>query len=150
MAKEELQTVLDQAITREEDSHQVYAAALSQTEDPAARAMLTDLVREEQRHGALLRDIKLDRIESAEMNPVRDLGISQYLHESGTLKGASLQDVVIFAMKREERAQQFYDTMCGAVADPHLRRLFEMLANEEMRHKRWLERFYDDAFYQED
>ena len=81
---------------------------------------------------------------------IPDLMISEYLVDRDTLEGAGLQDVLLFAIKREQQAVEFYSKMTGATSDAAAKRLCEKLVHEELKHKMRLETFYDDLFYGED
>jgi rubrerythrin len=69
---------------------------------------------------------------------------------SATLEpNAGYQDILLFAAKREKAAHDFYRTMAELVDDALIHNIFQMLANEEMKHKNRLERMYEDEVYQE-
>jgi len=76
--------------------------------------------------------------------------ISEYLTGGETLEGAGLQDTLIFAIKREQQAVEFYSKMMGVMRDEIAKRLCERLLHAELKHKLRLEIFYDDFFYGED
>ncbi len=76
--------------------------------------------------------------------------ISEYLTGGDTLEGAGLQDLLVFAMKREQQAVEFYSQMMGVMRDETAKRLCERLVHEELKHKLRLEQFYDKLFYGED
>ena len=70
--------------------------------------------------------------------------ISEYLTGGDTLDGAGLQDTLIFAVKREQQAVDFYSRMMGIMRYQAAKRLCERLVHEELKHKLRLEMFYDD------
>ncbi len=76
--------------------------------------------------------------------------ISEYLTGGETLEGAGLQDMLIFAMKREQQSIEFYSRLMSVMRDEIAKRMCERLVQEELRHKLRLEIFYDDFFYGED
>ena len=76
--------------------------------------------------------------------------ISEYLTGGETLEGAGLQDTLIFAIKREQQAVEFYSKMMGIMRDETAKRLCERLVHEELKHKLRLEIFYDDLLYGEE
>ncbi len=81
---------------------------------------------------------------------VADLKISDYLTGPDTLKGAGLQDTLIFAMKKEQQSIEFYSKMMGALTDEAAKLVCEGLVHDELKHKLRLEIMYDDMFYKGD
>ena len=80
---------------------------------------------------------------------VPNLRISEYLIGPDTLEGASLQDTLVFAMKREQQSVEFYAKMMSVIRDESAKRLCQRLVYEELKHKFRLEVLYDDLFYEE-
>jgi rubrerythrin len=80
---------------------------------------------------------------------VPNLRISEYLTGADTLEDASLQDTLVFAMKREQQSVEFYTRMMGVMRDKSAKRLCQKLTTEELKHKLKLEIFYDDLVYGE-
>ncbi len=54
------------------------------------------------------------------------------------------QDILAVAMKREERAHNLYSTLASNTDDAELKKVFEVLAQEEAGHKLALENEYDE------
>jgi rubrerythrin len=54
------------------------------------------------------------------------------------------QDALDVAMHREKAAFALYTDLAGATDDPELQELFTALAQEEAKHKLFLEREYDE------
>src|SRR3989304_3358004 len=102
MAREEAQAVLDLAIRKEQETHQVYQQAAQATTDRGVKALATELAEEELSHVKVLKSLELGRLQEHEFVRIQTLGISDFLLDKPTLEGAGLQDVLIFAMKREE------------------------------------------------
>ena len=75
--------------------------------------------------------------------------ISEYLTGGDISEDASLQDTLIFSMKREQQAVEFYSKMMGIIRDKTAKHLCQSLVHEELKHKLNLEIFYDDFFYGE-
>ncbi len=73
--------------------------------------------------------------------------ISEYLTGGDTLESAGLQDVLVFAMKREQESMEFYSKMMSAMRDKSAKHLCQSLVEEELKHKLKLEIFYDELFY---
>ena len=149
---DELTELLDTAIYREIASQAFYIAGQRATEDQGAKTLMKELAAEELKHSQLLKYIKEKGLNerSWQRNEVSNLGISEYLTGGETLDGASLQDTLIFAMKREQQSIEFYSRLMSLIQDETAKRTCERLVHEELRHKLRLEIFYDDLFYSED
>jgi rubrerythrin len=149
--QDELAELLDTAIYKEIASQAVYIAGQSRTRDPGAQALMKELAQEELRHSELLKGLK-DRglpAQAWHCEKVPDLKISEYLTSVDTLEDASLQDTLVFAMKREQQSIEFYTKTMGVMRDKAAKRLCQKLATEELKHKLKLELFYDDLIYGE-
>jgi len=150
--EDKLVELLDTAMYREIASQAFYVAGQSRTEDPGARALMKELAEEEAKHSEWLKNLREKGLEKKNWHreKIPNLMISEYLTGSDTLEGASLQDVLVFAMKREQQAVEFYSRMMGAMKDEPAKYLCESLVHEELKHKLKLEMLYDDLFYWED
>ncbi len=149
---DELADLLETAIYKEIVSQAFYTAGMSKTQDPGARALMKELAREELKHTELLKNLKEREWEKKDWHQekIADLMISNYLTGESTLEGAGLQDTLVFAMKREQQAVEFYSKMTALIRDESAKLLCERLVHEELKHKLRLETFYDDFFYVED
>jgi rubrerythrin len=150
MPKLTVEEVLRWAIEREDNAYKVYSGILSKIEDPGARAMISQLAEEELGHKARLENLDPSKLRDVHPQKIQDLKIAEYLKNRELTEFSSLQDVLIFAMKREKESHEFYTMLAAAVGDAEVKKLLELLAQEELRHKRDVEAFYDDVIYQED
>jgi len=69
---------------------------------------------------------------------------SDYMVEMKYEKGMHYTDIVRLAMKREEAALALYNEMREKTDKDEYIRLFKILAQEEAKHKQFLENMYDD------
>lgn len=150
--QDELSKLLQIAIYKEIASQAFYSAAQSKTNDPGANALLKELAEEEFRHSQILPELTEKDWKQREWHrgKIPDLKISEYLIGGDKLEGAGLQDTLVFAMKREQHAVEFYSRMMSVLRSEDAKRLCERLVHEELKHKLRLEIFYDDLFYGED
>ena len=148
---DELAELLDSAIYKEIASQAVYEAAQSKTEDPGVKALLKELAKEELGHAERLKKLKEQGLSNRDWHQqeIPNLKISEYLTGGEKLEDAGLQDTLIFAMKREQQAVEFYSKMMGLMRDEAAKQLCESLVHEELKHKLRLEMLYDDLFYGE-
>ncbi len=149
---DELVELLDAAMYKEIASQAGYIAGQKQTEDPAARVLMKELAEAELKHLQWLKSLKERGLAERDWHreKVPDLMISEYLTGGDTLAGAGLPDTLLFAMKREQQAIEFYSKMMGVIRDETAKRLCQRLVREELEHKLRLETFYDDMFYRDD
>ncbi len=149
---DELTELLDTAIYKEIASQAFYSAGQSRTEDPGAKVLMKELAEEELKHSQLLKNVKEKGLNQSSwrQDEVPNLRISEYLTGGETLKGAGMQDTLIFAMKREQQSIEFYSRLMSVMRDEAAKRMCERLVRQELRHKLRLEIFYDDFFYGED
>jgi rubrerythrin len=141
---DELAEVWDNAIYKEVASQALYLEAQRGTEDPAAIKMLAELASEELKHVEILRNMKEAGWAPGDWNPgvLTDLKLSDYLKGPDTLQGAGLQEVLIFAMKREEQSVVFYSQLMSVFRFEAAKSLCARLAQEELKHKMKLEMEY--------
>jgi rubrerythrin len=153
MAAEEVKEILKRAIKTEEDSYNLYTSASKQIKDPAVRAGLGDLAIQEKQHKAKLEALLAGKLVWAarlsQREKVKDLKIGDYLEEKPLTEKSSLQDVLIVAMKREQATGAFYTQMAGLVGPGPEKDLFELLAKEEVKHKKYVESIYEDVVYKQ-
>jgi rubrerythrin len=149
--QDEFTELLDAAIYKEIASEALYVALKGKTQDPGASALMGELAEEEKKHSRWLTEFK-DKGAKQKWRggAVADLKISEHLAAAKTLEGAGLQDTLVFAMKREQQAVDFYSRMTGTLRSSTAKRLCEKLAREELRHKLKLELIYDNLFLGED
>ncbi|MDZ7332923.1 MAG: hypothetical protein ONB31_13170, partial [candidate division KSB1 bacterium] len=81
--------------------------------------------------------------------PKESRGIAEFLADTEELPAnATTQQVMIFAIKKEERAFNFYTTLKDQFLGTELENLFSGLAAEEQGHKVKLEEDYEEHFMQ--
>ena len=150
--QDELSELLQTAIYKEIASQALYIAAQNKTDDPGAKALMKELADEELRHSQMLEGLKEKDWKESHWHreKIPNLLISEYLTGGDKLEGASLQDTLVFAMKREQHALEFYSRMMSVIREEAAKHLCEGLATEELKHKQRLEAFYDDLVYGED
>ena len=146
MPDNELVDLLDSAIYKEIASQAIYVAGQSKTQDHGARTLMKELAKEELGHSKRLKKLKEKDIDKLEwyQEKVPNLMISEYLVGGNSLEGASVQDTLLFAMKREQQSVDFYSKMMGIMKDETAQLLCAKLMREELAHKLKLETLYDD------
>src|SRR3989304_6198958 len=147
----EFSDLLDLAIYKEIASGALYTARRDKTQDPGAGALIGELAEEEKKHTRWLTEFKDKGAKQRwRTGVVADLKVSEHLTAADTLQGAGLQDTLVFAMRKEQQAVEFYSRMTGVLRTQTAKRLCQKLVNEELRHKLKLETMYDGLFLGED
>ncbi|KHE90995.1 MAG: ferritin family protein [Candidatus Scalindua rubra] len=151
MVDKQLTEIMDMAIQFETDANEFYLAAAGIAKDPSAKTLLKELAVIELKHKEKLEEFNLDDIahEHHTVQETHDLHVSDYLMDKEITPASTSQDIMVHAMKREQKAYEFYTRMLKVVTSGEVRILFEELAAEELEHKARLEREYDDVVYKE-
>ncbi len=149
---DELNELLDKAIDREINSRALYLAGEKVAGDPAAKELMKGLADEELQHTEYLKKIKEGGLKKSRRREkeIPDLKISRYLEGGEKLEGAGVQDTLIYAIRHEQQAVEFYSKLMGAITGEEAKKLCERLVHEELRHKLKLEMLYDDMVFMED
>ncbi|RPH88229.1 MAG: rubrerythrin, partial [Desulfobacteraceae bacterium] len=117
------------------------AAGLSQY--PGIPALFTELAEEEAKHEKMLKDIGQAASLPEAAGKVPDLKISDYLVDLTFFPNMKYQEVMILAMKNEEKSMKFYSAWSEKAIEADHKKMFAHLAEEEAKHKYRLESIYD-------
>jgi rubrerythrin len=151
MADKQLTEIMDMAIQFETDANEFYLTASDIAKDPSAKTLLKELATIELKHKEKLEEFNLDDVahEHHTIPETHDLHVSDYLMDKEITPTSTSQDIMVHAMKREQKAYEFYARMLKVVTSGEVRILFEELAAEELEHKAKIETEYDDVVYKE-
>jgi hypothetical protein len=107
--------------------------------------MLIELADEEETHVTLLMDIQAGKaIATVGAKPLpRAMDLSKYLISETIHENSTPQDIMIIAIKREDKAIAFYSSQLPLVSGTNLQSIFERLLIWEQEHKERLEAEYD-------
>jgi len=136
--------VIGFAIAKEELAMEFYRKCSRRTKHSGIKEFFDELAAEEQRHRDMLRDMDSLHLDDVKLEKVEDLKISDYLADVPFSDDMTYQDALILAMKKEEKAHAFYAAWKGKCMHEKAAKLFQVLENEEAKHKRKLETLYDD------
>ena len=139
--------IIKLATEKEQEAAEFYSKAVTIVANPGTRVMLKELAREEEQHVAYLADIQAGKsstaVRSKPLPPGMDL--SSYLVSEPLSDNSTPQDVMILAIKREDKAIAFYAGQLPVVKGTELYPLFEQLLTWEREHKERLEAEYDQV-----
>ena len=152
MEFESVEKIIDYAMEKEKEAADFYEKAKDDKNYQAINDMLTQFAAEEVKHYNMLKALKGERakIASYAFRTVTDLKISDYMTDITYKPGLSYQDMLHVAMKREEEAYKFYKGLIDKTDNEELKKVFQLLAQEESKHKLTLETWYDDFLVKQD
>ena len=143
---ESIEEILQFAIEKEEEAAAFYSDVAAQEPFSGAKQTFVDFAKEEQKHAALLRDFEgsSEKIKEYKLKWIPDIKRSDYMVDMVYEKGMHYADILRLAMKREEKALALYNQLQSKTDKEEYIRLFKVLAQEEAKHKQFLEGLYDD------
>ncbi len=151
--EEKIREIITVAISNEENAEQFYREAAETVKLDHARKTLLELAREEVSHADFLRKVLNEGFEQILQHrpdaSVDDVHIVDYLSIPELNAYSNLQDILTVAMKREQIAFEFYDSMAQMVTEPKLKGVLNKLAEVEAGHKTRLQDIYEREFFQE-
>ncbi len=150
MALSGFDEVIKFAIEREEEAIQTYGQLSQETQTPGLKALLLELREEEKKHKALLEGLTLEKIASLNVKKISDLKLTDYLVEEPASVEMSIQDLLIYAAKKEQKAVELYSLLFEGAEDEEVKKLFSFMREQEKSHKLRLEKEYEEHVLQED
>jgi len=136
--------ILDFAIKNEEEAAALYTGLAAKSEKPWMKTVFEGFAKEAEGHKAKLVAVKKgQKLQHAEKQ-IMDLKIGDYLIDVEPSPNLDYQDALIIAMKAEKAAFKLYSDIAKQATDPDIRSLFQLLAQEEAKHKLRFEVEYDE------
>jgi rubrerythrin len=150
MDKKTLDALLATAIAREVEANTFYRGVAERSTDPAVKEIFTGLAVEELGHREYLETISGDpQILGCLEAPEDDYGVAEATELAPLTFDMKPADAFALAMKKEQRAAEFYTRLARSATDPGVKEAFEGLANMEKRHKTRLEGLFVQVGYPE-
>lgn len=148
MKFDSLEAIVDFAIEKEKEAAQFYAGLAKEEAFSGNKDMFADLAREEGKHEKLLLEFKSKGFTQAMKNYklkwIKDIKRSDYVVDLEYRKGMAYNEILMLAMKREEKALKLYNDFLKQSETPEAQKVFKILCQEEAKHKLALETIYDD------
>ncbi|HHT9119385.1 MAG TPA: ferritin family protein [Candidatus Hypogeohydataceae bacterium YC41] len=144
-----LEEIVQAAIKEEEKSVAAYHFVLEKVIQPAARHLFEEIIQDELGQIEGLRNLTLSHKESEFEKGTEEQKILRFLSGKEIMEIHSLQDALLFSIKKEQAAIEAYGALSRLTEDPRAKKLFEILAEEELSHKRKVEALYNKLVYQE-
>ena len=143
MKLETFEEIVREAIRKEADAATFYEMA-SERAKPGVEKMFKELAEEERGHKKMLEELDVTRLRDHQSGEVLDLKIGEYLEDVPYSKDMDYPDILRYAIKSEEKSHNLYLRSAEKCQDPDLKKLFQMLAQEEAKHKLKFEQMYED------
>jgi rubrerythrin len=145
----DVRSILDAAIVREEDASRFYAQASQRVTNASVKETFARLAQEELGHKAFLQNCVKDRLLLTKLQAPPDYRVAEATEDADLSIDMKPADALALAMKKEQRAAEFYTGLANASSDAGLRSMFEDIARMELGHKARLENMFVDIGYPE-
>jgi len=122
--------ILEYAIAREVEANQLYTYMEKRMENPEMSKVCEEFAKEELEHKAKL---ELEVMKRGQV--VSDFDISDYMMDVGNEIDMDYEELLVFAIKKEEISVSLYTDLAAVVKDKESRETLLSLAQEETEHK---------------
>jgi len=137
------------AIRREIDAADGYAQIAGRAKTPGLRELADDLRRQEESHRRLLEGLTAESVRELEASYSPDLQVVDALPDEKLTGDMSIQDMLIFAAKKEAQSIALYESLAGLAGTGPNERIFRFLVGQEREHKFKIEAEYESQVLQE-
>ena len=149
--KKSIEEILQTAMSFEQVARDFYQQLCNKVSKPL-RSLVQELADEEAEHYNLFKNIAEREDIQQYINekidtPPGDHQFSDYIHLPDLGENPDDQDVLRYALGREHAAMTQYTALAKDVPPGALADLFQFLANEEMEHKKELEKIYYEVVH---
>lgn len=147
-----LEDIIDFAIEKEKEAAEFYLSISTREQFTGKKQMLLEFSEQERKHQRLLEDLKAGKVqrqlEDYNFKWITDIKRSDYVEEIEYHSGMGYNELLMLAMKREEKALKLYNQMLANAQTDAQKKVFKVLCQEEAKHKLSLETMYDDFMAQ--
>jgi rubrerythrin len=150
MTASPIEEIINFAIDKEREAIAFYEDLAGKAEDPVIKDAILSMADEERKHEKLLMNLTPKKLQFVRDTNQPDLKLSNYLVETPFTKDSTYQELLIIAMKREEKSHALYSDLEQRASDDATRKLFTLLKGEELKHKTRLEKEYEERVLWED
>lgn len=144
--KKTIAEILDTAMSFERTARDFYASLVNKVAKPM-RALVQELADEEALHYQMFEELKNNPLVNEYINeridtPVNDHKFSDFIHLPRLDEKPDDQSLLQYALGREHAAMEQYQSLAHEVPEGPLKDTFSFLAQEELEHKKELEKRY--------
>ena len=149
MNREQLISIIDDAVNREDDSYTFYKDAAGKAEDPQTKSLFERLSKEELKHKDYLQKFLETKAETIKIDDSEDYNLSQDIDRPRMTTEMNFTDAIKLAIKREEEAMQLYADIANSCLDKAEQDIFAGLSKMEKLHKTELEEIFLNVGFNE-
>lgn len=149
MEMDSYEAIVRYAIEKEREAAEFYETLGKMAVMEGVRDMLLEFAGEERKHERILQDVDCTQECKIATNDyhyrwISDIKRSDLLVDIPFDASMGYRDVLIVAMKREEKALALYNELLAKSQTQQAKNTFKLLCQEEAKHKLKLETLYDD------
>lgn len=148
MQFENLDAIIDFAIEKEREAVEFYMSLSEEETFSGSKQMFVEYAQEEKKHEKMLLDLKAggltESTENYKFKWITDIKRSDYVVDLEYQPGMPYNEILMLAMKREEKALKLYNEFLAQADTDESKKIFKILCQEEAKHKLALETMYDD------
>jgi rubrerythrin len=149
MENKNLESILDQAISNEEEAFRFYTDLSKTVQDNEVKDTLLFLAREEEKHKDYLsryRNGLITKDAFAMDKPINE-AIAEHLEKPDIQKDMTSKDVYLIAANRELNSYHFYLSLAEIHPTGEVKELLLNMAAEELKHKEKVEYLYANTAF---
>jgi len=136
--------IINFAIEQEIEAAAFYENLAGKVKNPVMKDAVLLMADEERKHHRILSNLTPKQVSTFTEPAIEDFKISEYMIDPPVTEDIKYADLLLLAMKREEKAHQMYADLEARAADEATKKVFALLKTEELKHKRKLEGEYED------
>ncbi len=144
----DMKEVIEFAIEKEQEAADFYVEASKQEYFSGSRDMLVEFSKEELKHLKMLEEMRdkgiVQGVADYKLKWITDIKRSDYVADIDYKPGMAYKDMLMVAIKREEKALKLYNELLAQAEGAQVQKFFKILCQEEASHKLKLETMYDD------
>jgi len=141
--------ILTFAMEQEQKAIEFYTHLAENSRSDDMKKVFEEFAKEEISHKARLNQIQIDGIMTLTEEKVHDLKIADYTVVKETEGNLTYEEALKLAMSQEKAAFRLYTALSERVENSELRKIFQLLAIEESKHKLRFELEYDEYILRE-
>ena len=149
MLPQKFQEIINFALDNEKESVSFYQTCSQKVSRQEMKEAFMQMAQEEQEHIRKLNNFDPDRIEEAELHKIPNLRIGEYMVDMEFRPNMGYAELLVLAIKKEEKAYNLYSLLAKQAPNHSVMNLFNLLAQEELKHKLRLEKEYDEEVLKE-
>jgi rubrerythrin len=149
MTNEEFNKIIDFAILREQEAVGFYAMLQDHARFADQKQMMRDFENMERGHIKILENVRKKGVDILGDSKTSTMRVSDYTAVTYDEDNLSYENIIIIAMKREEKAYKLYKDIANSFEDGEIKKIFNHLAAQEIEHKTHFSDMYDDQVLKE-